>query len=148
MYGLETIKAMNEERGRKEFRMSAINLSTDVYGAASAQARVALKSLDRWLADAERKLVGRQVVRTNGLDVLYGSIAKIVHVTVAAGASGHHLFLTAPVVQVERDFLAYPGDRKEIDPRMHERLKSSHRLLELGVNCELIAEDDVPDMPS
>ena len=97
MHGLETITAMNQSNSAGS--LSYINLDRGADPSAGAQAKMAMATLDKWLADAERKLVGREVVRTGDDDPLYGAMSPITGVVVAWGASGHHLFVTAPVPQ-------------------------------------------------
>lgn len=105
-----------------------------------AQIQIAMAATDKWLADAERKLVGRQIVRTHDDDPLYGAICTITDVAIAAGASGNHLFVTAPAREVE-------AEEREAAPRGRGhsyRVRASRMPLEIGVTCALLLQDDTP----
>lgn len=112
------------------------------YDRVAPTARIAMNGLDVWLAEAEAALIGRQVVRTGEKDTLYGAICTIEEVSVGYGASGYHLFVVAPCRQVTKELTTDP-----ITDRLRARLKDSVKLLEIGVTCELLAEDDVPNQP-
>tara|TARA_R100001086_G_scaffold15801_5_gene7848 strand:- start:1262 stop:1633 length:372 start_codon:yes stop_codon:yes gene_type:complete len=99
----------------------------------AALARMALHNLDQWVAEVDRALVGRQVVRTRG--ALEGAVCTITGVCIANGASGYHLFLTAPIAAKVRE--SWSHSRAEL-------WEADRTLLELGVTCELLAEDDTP----
>lgn len=106
------------------------------YDRVGPASRIAMNGLDVWLAEAHEALVGRQIVRTGENDSLRGAICTIEQVSVGVGASGHHLFVVAPCRQVTKD-LAH-------DQMTPLRLNDSFSLLEIGVTCELLQEDDMP----
>lgn len=85
-------------------------------------ARIALNGLDQWAQEAHDTLVGRKVVYIEPRARPYskGSAGIITDVAVGAGASGYHLFVTLRLID---------GTRRTAR--------------ELGVDCELIAADDV-----
>jgi hypothetical protein len=110
------------------------------YDRVGPASRIAMNGLDVWLAEAHEALVGRQIVRTGEGDSLRGAICTIEQVSVGAGASGHHLFVMAPCRQVTKEVLHDP-----VTPRLRRRLCDSFELLEIGVTCELLQEDDLPN---
>lgn len=81
------------------------------------QARLCMNALDRWIADATKKLIGRAIVRTGINDPWYGRASRVDAVTVEQGPSGYHM-----VVRVEAPAVA----------------AAQYEWLELGRTCELL----------
>ena len=135
MMSLEEIRAVNEQAARdmrKRLQAELPELSTNTADKMiPAIARLAMNRLDTWLAEADRALVGRMIVRTRG--PLTGAVCTIRAVSVAVGASGYHLFIVAPVRASVRD--TWSQSRSEL-------WEADRALLELDVNCELLKETD------
>ncbi len=133
MMGLGQLVAANTAKAaRMAADMPTINGDTPDKMVASL-AKLAMNRLDTWLAETDRALVGRQVVRTRG--ALKGTVTTINGVCIANGASGYHLFVTAPVA---------PEVSGKWTRDLDARYAADKALLELGVTCELLAVDDVP----
>lgn len=126
MFGLETIRGMNIDAAA--IKLPRLKGEADRH--LPGLAKVAMRGLDEWAAEADRVLVGRLVVRTTS--VLKGRIAVITGVAIANGASGYHMLLSTRLNTRVGEKLA-----------AHEKLAAT-QLLELDVTCDLLPEDDVP----